>query len=134
MKGLDTNILLRYLVQDDEERSHAASLYIKKHCTREQPAFINRIVLCELVWVLETAYSYKREQIAGVLEKILQTSQFEIENTDEAWQALSLYRKEKIDFSDALIGACNKKSGCSKTATFDKNAGKTSDFELLSTR
>ncbi len=66
-----------------------------------------------------------------VLEKILQTSQFVIEDADSAWHALIDYKKTNVDFSDSLIGAVNKLAGCGKTATFDKQAGKLPDFEFI---
>ncbi len=131
MNGLDTNILVRYLIQDDEAQAKTANLYIKKHCTDDSPAFINRIVLCELVWVLESAYKYEKKQIFMVLEKILQTSQFVVEDSGSAWHALADYKKTNVDFSDSLIGAVNKLAGCKKTATFDKQAGKLPDFEFI---
>lgn len=131
MKALDTNVLVRYLVQDDAVQAHAASAYIAKYCTRSQPAFINRIVLCELVWVLESAYGYEKRQIGEVIEKMLQTSQFVVEDLEAAWLALEAYNTTNADFADALIGKINKAAGCSATATFDKKAGKLSEFELI---
>jgi len=132
MKTLDTNVLVRYLVQDDATQAKAATSYIMKYCTRDQPAFINRIVLCEMVWVLESAYGYEKGQIAGVIERMLQTNQLTIENSEAVWQALALYKTVNADFSDALIGKLNKAEGYSKTATFDKKAGRLGEFELLS--
>jgi predicted nucleic-acid-binding protein len=131
MKALDTNVLVRYLVQDNATQAKAATSYIMKHCTRSQPAFINRIVLCELVWVLQSAYGYEKEQIAIVIEKILQTSQFSVENSDVAFQALACFKVANVDFADALIGVLNNAEGYSKTATFDKKAAKLDEFELL---
>ena len=81
MIGLDTNVLVRHLVQDDPAQSHAATQVITKRCTRDEPGFINRIVLCELVWVLESAYGYSKDTIVVVLDKILRTSQLKIESS-----------------------------------------------------
>jgi len=131
MIGLDTNILLRYFTQDDEKQSEIANFYIEEQCSEENQAFINSIVFCELVWVLEVAYKYEKTQIADVLEKILQTSQFVVEDTGAAWNALSSYKKSKADFSDALLAEINKNAGCKKTFTFDKRASKLPEFELL---
>ncbi len=123
MRALDTNVLIRYLVQDDARQAKAATLYIEKHCTRAHPAFINRIVLCELVWVLESAYRYEKTHIANVLEKILQTSQFLIEDVEAAWQALESYKKLKVDYADALIGKINKAAGYPKPPHSIKKRG-----------
>ncbi len=131
MKALDTNVLIRFLVQDDPAQAQAASHYLRTHCTRDQPGFINRIVLCEIVWVLESAYGYSRAQIAEVIEKLLQTSQLTIDASEAAWIALAQYAKETVDFADALIATLNKQAGCRATVTFDKKAARLPEFELL---
>ncbi len=120
MVGIDTNILVRYLVQDDPAQGKRASDFIEKTCTRENPGFINHIVLCELSWVLESVYSYEKETLIEVLEKILIVGQFEIENKDNVWAALHDYKNSKADFSDCLIARKNRFHGCEKTVTFDK--------------
>lgn len=76
---------IRHLVQDDPGQSRKAAQVIAKECTRDNPGFINRIVLCELVWVLESAYGYSKDTIVAVLEKLLRTSQLKIEDTQSAW-------------------------------------------------
>jgi len=129
--GIDTNILVRYLTHDDEQQSEIASNYLKQHCSPEQPAFINRIVQCELVWVLGRAYKYNREQIAYALEMIFRTRQFHIEDHEAALAALRIYRQGKADYADALIGLSNKAAGCTTTVTFDRNATRLDVFEYL---
>ncbi|MBI3603769.1 MAG: type II toxin-antitoxin system VapC family toxin [Nitrospirae bacterium] len=131
MIGLDTNVIVRYLVQDDPGQSRKASQLIARECTKEHPGFINRIVLCELVWVLESAYGYSKETIAGVLEKVLRTSQFQVEDIQAVWTAFRLYQKGKADFADCLLGTLNRHRGCERTVTFDQQAGKLEGFEVL---
>lgn len=131
MKGLDTNVLVRLLVQDDPIQSPLANDFLTQHISVEQPAFINNIVLCELVWVLETAYKFTRQQIAKVLDKILQTSEFEFENAAVALAALNDYRTKGVDYSDSLIARINQQQGCRMTMTFDKNATKLKAFKLV---
>ena len=126
MKGLDTNVLVRYLVQDDPEQSRKAAHYIESN-----QSFINDVVLCELVWVLESAYGYRKHEIADTLEKILLTSEFEIENRDLAWAALGDYRNSKTDFSDCLVGRKNAEAGCEETLSFDKSVKGLRGFKLL---
>lgn len=104
---------------------------IAKQCTRDDPGFINRIVLCELVWVLELAYGYSKDTIVSVLEKLLRTSRLKIEDTQAAWTAFRLYQKWKADFADCLLGTTNRLGGCSKTVTFAQAASKLEDFQLL---
>ena len=131
MIGLDTNVLVRYLVQDDPAQSRKASQVIAKRCTRDDPGVVNRIVLCELVWVLENAYGYSKDTIVAVLEKLLRTSQLKIEDMQSAWIAFRMYQKGKADFADCLLGTTNRFGGCIETVTFDQAASKLEDFQLL---
>jgi predicted nucleic-acid-binding protein len=131
MLGLDTNILVRYIVQDDPIQSPLVSRFLKLKCTERYPCYISHIVLCELVWVLESAYSYKREQVAETLKLILETSNFCIGEAESAWAALEIYRGGRADFSDLLLGETNHLHGCETTITLDKNASETGTFQLL---
>jgi predicted nucleic-acid-binding protein len=127
MRGIDTNVLVRFMVQDDAEQAAKAAQFIATGCSVEEPCLVNRIVICELVRVLESAYGYPRDQVADVLERILRTAQLKIEDSDEAWTALSEYRRS-ADFSDALIAIGNLRSGCEYTATFDRKASRRAGF------
>lgn len=131
MIGLDTNLLIRYIVRDDLSQTRIADRYIDNLSKNDVSLFLNNIVLCELVWVLEITYEYNKTQIISIIEKILETSEFEFEDTNAIWLALSAYKKSKSGFADALIGIINKLAGCTKTATFDKKAAKLLEFELL---
>jgi len=128
--GLDTNVLIRHLVQDEAAQALLAGRFIAE-CSREDPGFINRIVLCETVWVLESAYGYSREDIAGVLERVIRTQQFQIENLQSAWTALRMYRSGGADFADCLLGQTNLEAGCSETVTLDTKAAKAGGLRLL---
>ena len=88
MIGLDTNVLVRYLTRDDPAQYAKAAAMIDAATDRGEQLVINTAVLCELVWVLGTAYSYSRAEIARALEQIFATAQFEVERLDEARQAL----------------------------------------------
>lgn len=131
MIGLDTNVLVRHLVQDDPGQSRKATQVITKQCTRDDPGFINRIVLCELVWVLESAYGYSKDTVVAVLEKLLRTSQLKIEDVQAAWTAFRVYQKGKADFADCLMGTTNRLGGCEATVTFDQGAGKLEGFRVI---
>jgi predicted nucleic-acid-binding protein len=131
MIGLDTNVLVRHLVQDDPTQSRKATQVITRQCTRDEPGFINRIVLCELVWVLESAYGYSKDTIVPVLEKLLRTSQLKIDDVQAAWTAFRMYQKGKADFADCLLGATNRIGGCEWTVTFDQPASRVEGFKLL---
>lgn len=130
MIGVDTNVLVRYLVNDDVQQSQLAQQFFQNYCSLHEPCYISSIVLCELVWVLESAYRYSSVQVADVLQQLIETQGLEIENLGNAWQAVAQYRKG-LDFSDALIGLNNQSSGCSVTLTFDKKAAQLNSFKKL---
>lgn len=132
MIGMDTNVLVRYIVQDDVEQSKIATRFIEKRISLSNPGFINQIVLCEFVWVLKRAYGYEKTIIFKVLEKILQTKEFVVDNADIVWIALREYQKGEADFSDYLIASYNQYSDCTHTVTFNQIASKAKYFKLLS--
>jgi predicted nucleic-acid-binding protein len=119
MIGLDTNILVRYLTQDNPDQSRRASIEIEKGLSAGHMFFITDIVMCELVWVLESAYEHDRWEIIPVLENILRTKQFRFENKDLLWKSLADYQNKKGDFADYLVGHVGQKAGCQATITFD---------------
>lgn len=122
MIGLDTNVLVRYLVQDDPTQTRQANALIDRAAAHETAMFINHVVMCELAWVLGRGYGYARPALAEVIEKILLGRQFEIEKKDLVWAALANFKSSKADFSDCLIGVINELAGCESTLTFDRSA------------
>jgi predicted nucleic-acid-binding protein len=131
MIGLDTNVLVRYLTQDDPRQYAKATACIDAAIDQGDQLLVNTAVLCELVWVLGSAYGYSRDEIAGALEQIFATAQFDIERLDEARQALGDFRATKADFSDALIGRINRAMGAAHTVTFDRDLKAIETFRLL---
>jgi predicted nucleic-acid-binding protein len=125
--GLDTNVLLRYLLKDDAPQAARAEREIE----RDERFLIDGIVLCEVVWVLETGYGFSRTEIAGALDKIAATAQFEIDAKDLVLGALVDFRRSAADFSDCLIGRRNRSAGASDTATFDRSLKGLEGFRLL---
>lgn len=131
MNGLDTNVLVRFLVKDDVRQAKIAADAIKNTITSGGRCFINHIVLCELVWVLESAYEYPKKEIAATLEKILMTRQFEIESKDLLHHALKDYSSGRGDLADYLIGRINQAEGCGTTLTFDRALRNNAIFRVL---
>jgi len=129
--GLDTNVLVRYLTQDDPVQGEAAAKLIESRCTREEPGHIALIVLCELVWVLRGAYGYERMQIVDVLEKILTAAEVQLENEDAAWYATQCWRTGVSDFADSLIVYMNELAGCETTYTFDEKLARNRKAQLV---
>lgn len=131
MIGLDTNLLVRYLTKDDRTQYAKAKRVIAEAVEQEERLLINCVVLCEVTWVLETAYEYSRAEIADALDRIFDTAQFDIERAHEARQALGDFRATKAGFADALIGRINRTLGATETMTFDRDLGALDTFAVL---
>ncbi|QQV74880.1 hypothetical protein H6P87_00422 [Rickettsia tillamookensis] len=131
MIGIDTNILIRYLTGDDKVQSIKATELIERYSGQENSIFVNNIVICELVWVLERGYKYSKEQIILVLKEIFSTVEFSFENQQVLWLSVLEYENYKADFSDILIGKLNIFNGCNYTVTFDKAASELTMFNGL---
>lgn len=131
MIGLDTNVVIRYLVQDDKKQSAAATRFIEKSLTTDSPGYINHITLCEIVWVLQRCYGVKKQQVREIIEGLLTTKQFIVENVEVAWRSLRAFDANDAEFCDALIGQANIHGGCEHTVTFDKKAASLPGFDLL---
>ena len=131
MIGLDTNILVRYFTLDDPKQSEVAVEIIEGAAEEEEKMLIQPIVLCELVWVLESAYDYSKRDMLNLIERILRTAQFEIAEKDSVWQALSDYRGGKGDFSDYYLGYANAREGAGMTFTFDSALRGNPRFNVL---
>ena len=126
MNGLDTNVLIRYLVADDETQAAKAKRYIESG-----PSYVNCIVLSEVVWVLESAYGYDKEAVITALERLLSTHEVEVEDADVALAALHDYSRSTAGFTDCLIGHRNAVHGCAETGSFDKRAKGVMGFKML---
>jgi predicted nucleic-acid-binding protein len=133
MKGLDTNVLVRYITQDEPGQAKLATREIETAASEGERLIIQPMVLCELIWVLESAYNYTKAEIIPVLDLIMRTAQFEIIDKDTVWQSLNDYNKGKGDFSDYYIGRANAKGGAAMTLTFDKSLRGNERFKVLST-
>jgi predicted nucleic-acid-binding protein len=130
--GLDTNVLVRYVTQDEQTQSSIVNKLMKEAEEKNQFLWISLITICELVWVLESCYNQSKEQIIEVLNTLLQITQIKIEHQAVVYEALIDFNKHKnIDFSGCLIGRHNQTNECIHTFTFDKSAAKLQTFELL---
>ena len=130
MIGIDTNILVRYIIRDHPGQSKKATDLLES-CTEKEPGFINAIVLAEFIWVLEKRYKYSREQIFSMLEILLSTRELKFEHANAAWHATYTYLKTKAGFVDLFLGRINNYYGCGSTMTFDRNAAQTSDYDIV---
>lgn len=131
MIGLDTNVLVRYLTRDDRAQFDRACEAILGLDARGDSARLDALVLCELSWVLESAYGFDRARVADTLAALLDAGTFEIEDRDLVRTAIERSRAPGGDFSDHLIGLRNRRAGCDKSLTFDRALRRSPDFELL---
>ena len=131
MVGIDTNVLVRYLAQDDPKQSAIATRFIEGRLSAENPGFVSTVTLCELAWVLAESYGAERKRIREIIEGLLATKQLVIERAELVWKSLRAWERAPADFSDALIGQLAIAHGAEKTVTFDRTAARLPGFELL---
>ena len=131
MRGLDTNVLVRYFTQDDLAQARKANALIADTASKGDHCFISVIVLCELVWVLREAYDFDKETLVTVLDKMLSTAQFHIQEKEMVHRAFADFRRSSGDFSDYLIGWQGRQAGCDQTATLDQGLKKSDLFMVL---
>lgn len=130
MIGLDTNVLVRYIMQDDPKNSPKATKLIES-LDGDNPGYITMVSVIELYWVLTSCYELTGEQVGQALEAILRTKQFLVERADQVMRALRVYGDGKADFADCLIERSATGAGCSQTMTFDVGASKHACMTLI---
>lgn len=131
MIGLDTNVLVRYLAQDDATQSPQATRIIEHQLTEEHPGFISLVTITETVWVLDRVYGLSNHEIAAAIERILQADTLRVQNEEQAFTAMIALKTGVGSFSDALIGELGAWAGCTVTLTFDKQAKRLKHLKLL---
>jgi len=130
MIGLDTNVLARYIMQDDPKQSPKANKIIES-LESDNPGFITIVSVIELYWVLTTCYELSDEQFLQALEAVLRTKQFVVENADQVLRALRVFEKGGSDFADCLIERTAASAGCTQIMTFDVKASKHAGMHLI---
>ena len=131
MIGIDTNVLLRLLVRDDETQLRAAERFIAAHCAADDPGYVSHIVIVEVVWALKGYFGYDRTQIGSAIRGLLDVSELEVESAEDVHAALKDYESSTAGFADCLLARSNVSTGCEFTITFDRKAAKLKGFELL---
>lgn len=131
MIGLDSNVLVRYLTQDEPVQSRQASELIERRLSEHDPGFISVVAMAETVWVLERAYGVAGADIAAAVERTLQTDVLVVDSEQEVFTAMIALKEGLGSFADALIAALGAKAGCSMTVTFDREASRLPGFGLL---
>ncbi|MBT0570189.1 type II toxin-antitoxin system VapC family toxin [Curvibacter sp. CHRR-16] len=130
MIGLDTNVLVRYIMQDDAAQSKKATKLLES-LTPTEPGFVPLVVVVELFWVLSSAYELSREQIAAALDALIHSKQLTVEKKDQVVRALRVYSASTADFPDCLIERTANAAGCERVMTFDVGAAKKAGMVLI---
>jgi predicted nucleic-acid-binding protein len=131
MIGLDTNVLVRYLTEDDPIQSPKAADLIERALTESEPGYISIVAMVETTWVLERTYEFSATDIAVAIERMLQAPVLTVESEQEVFTAMIAVKEHRASFSDALIGALGARAGCARTVTFDRRAARLENFQLL---
>jgi predicted nucleic-acid-binding protein len=131
LKGLDSNVLLRYLVEDDPVQSRQAAKVMDDAARREEPLFLSLLVLCEVAWVLDRSYDQPRVVIASILDAVLNTDAFAVERDELARGCIAQFRAGKAGFADYVIGAVARDLGCEATFSFDRDLRGVAGFLVL---
>lgn len=128
--ALDTNVLIRYITQDDRRQSAAASRFIEQELSPTRPGIVSLVTLLETVWVLEGRYGVERAPLCDLLDDLLATASLEVDEAPAVRQAITLYREPGVDFHDALIATLAAARGA-QTVTFDAKASRRLGMRLL---
>jgi len=130
MIGLDTNVIVRYIMQDDPGQAAKATTLIEG-LAAEAPGFVPLVSVVELVWVLSSSYKLTRSQITQVLDVLLRSRQLLVDQAEHVVRALRAYSAGTADFADCMIERTASAAGCAKTMTFDVAAAKTAAMTLI---
>jgi len=129
--GVDTNVLVRYLTQDDAAQARRVDALVQSAIDDATRLYIDDIVLCELVWVLRAAYRLSKPTIIDALDKLMSTAAFSFDDREILRAALSDFNGGAGDFADYLIGRRNLRAGCEQTATLDRQLKPHPSFTVL---
>jgi predicted nucleic-acid-binding protein len=131
MIGVDTNVLVRYMVADDEDQTRRAAAFLEGAISVDDPGFVSVVVLVELVWVLERTYRFSSDEIAGAIESVLRAEPLRIDRRAEVVEALGVFQTKQGSFADALIATLAEHAGCAHVVTFERKAARLPGFRLL---
>lgn len=131
MIGIDTNVLVRYLAQDDPVQSSRATELIEQQLSEQDPGFISTVAMIEMAWVLSRSYHLPDRQVAAAIEGVLQADVLVVEHEQAVFTSMIALKDGRGSFADALIGSLGAAAGCSCTVTFDRKAVRLAEFDLL---
>jgi predicted nucleic-acid-binding protein len=130
MIGVDTNVLVRYLVQDDPAQTGLAKRFLETELSDRQPGFVSLVVLVETLWVLRSIYALTPVELVETVRDLLEIGQLHVEQRTAVMRALTRIGQRNADLVDALVAEIAVEAGCTRTVTFDRAAMKLG-MELL---
>jgi predicted nucleic-acid-binding protein len=130
MTGLDTNVLVRYIMQDDARQSALATRLVES-LAAEAPGFVSLVSVVELAWVLGSAYALDRAQLVEAFEGLLRTKELVVDRAETVWKALRVFQGSTADFADCLIERSAAAAGCERTMSFDRGTVKGCGMTLV---
>jgi predicted nucleic-acid-binding protein len=128
MLGVDTNLLVRYLIRDDQLQYEKARRLIDREVAKGEPVLVSLLVLLETEWVLRSRYELAKTDLVTAFSALLDTSDLAFEDEPSVENAVYSWKNSGADFADCLIEARNRRLGCRATATFDGRALKLAGF------
>jgi predicted nucleic-acid-binding protein len=128
MIALDTNVLVRFLVEDDKVQSAKAAKLVERAIARDETLFVSDVVVCETVWVLLSAYQVSRVEVAELLAQLFKATHLGFRDVEPLLRSLDAFVAGRGDFADYLILEHARAAGCSEVATFDKALLKENGF------
>ena len=130
MIGLDTNVLVRYIMQDDPKQSPLSNRLIES-LTQESPGFVSIVSIVEIFWVLSSVYDLGHAELIAALEAILHAKELVVERAEIVWKAVRQFQTVSADFADCLIACSGSVAGCGRIITFDRAAAKSGGMTLI---
>lgn len=130
MIGLDTNLLVRFFMQDDARQNVRVGAVMRSLST-EEPGWVGLAVVLELAWVLSGTYHISRAEFTHILNHLLSRKEILVEKVEVVHHAIRIYRATNVGFADCLISASASAAGCAKTLTFDQDAAKSAGMTLV---
>lgn len=130
--GIDTNVLVRILVEDDKAQCASARRLVDSAIAKGEKVFVSLLVLLEMEWVLRSRYGVAKPEILDIVSRMLDSVEFSYEDEPAIEEALFHWRESGADFADCLIGVRNRRLGCRATATFDVKAARLAGYVSVS--
>ena len=128
MIALDTNVLVRFLVEDDKAQSAKAAKLVERAAARDETLFVSDVVICETVWVLLSAYEVSRAEVGDILGQLFRATHLSLRDVDGLMRALEAFVAGKGDYADYVIKQHARAAGCDNVVTFDRALLKEAGF------